>query len=164
MDSIAEQAVCTAAAGEMPKFADGTMDLQELFRELAESVINAVMDAETEEMCSASGSSRNGCRPRTLNTCVGTLNLSEPCQYNGQRNRRFLCCQDGFRIGLEGLPGAAGELLHGLCRHAVPDGLVRTEAAAAWLDGPDRPVLRRGCIRQAPVAVPLVLQRPEERL
>ena len=62
MDSIAEQAVCTAAAGEMPKFADGTTSLQELFRELAESVINAVMDAEAEEMCSASGNSRNGYR------------------------------------------------------------------------------------------------------
>jgi putative transposase len=54
MDSIAEQAVCTAAAGEMPKFADGSINLQELFRQLAESVINAVMDAEAEEMCSAS--------------------------------------------------------------------------------------------------------------
>ena len=69
MDSMAEQAVCTAAAGEMPKFADGTTNLRELFRELVESVINAVMDAEAEEMCSASGSSRNGYHPRTLNTC-----------------------------------------------------------------------------------------------
>ena len=78
MDSIAEQAVCTAAAGEMPKFADGSINLQELFRQLAESVINAVMDAEAEEMCSASGNSRNGYRPRTLNTCVGMLNLRIP--------------------------------------------------------------------------------------
>ena len=78
MDSIAEQAVCAAAAGEMPKFADGSINLQELFRQLAESVINAVMDVEAEEMCSASGNSRNGYRPRTLNTCVGTLNLRIP--------------------------------------------------------------------------------------
>ena len=53
---------------------------------------------------------------------------AEPCQYNGQRNRRFLCGQHGFRIGLEGILEAAGELLHGICRHAVPDGFVRTEA------------------------------------
>ena len=53
---------------------------------------------------------------------------SEPCQYNGQRNRRFLCGQHGFRIGLEGILEAVEELLHGLCRHAVPDGFVRTEA------------------------------------
>ncbi len=78
MESIAEQAVCTAAAGEMPKFADGSINLQELFRQLAESVINAVMDAEAEETCSASGSSRNGYRPRTLNTCVGTLDPRIP--------------------------------------------------------------------------------------
>ena len=58
----------------MPKFADGTINL----RELAESMIDAVMDAEAEEMCSASGSSRNGYRPRMLNTCVGTLNLRIP--------------------------------------------------------------------------------------
>ncbi|RRF96148.1 MAG: IS256 family transposase, partial [Coriobacteriaceae bacterium] len=62
----------------MPKFADGSINLQELFRQLAESVINAVMDAEAEEMCSASGNSRNGYRPRMLNTCVGTLNLRIP--------------------------------------------------------------------------------------
>ena len=52
----------------------------------------------------------------------------EPCQYNGQRSRRFLCGQHGFRIGLEGTLEAVEELLHGLCRHAVPDGLVRAEA------------------------------------
>ena len=52
----------------------------------------------------------------------------EPCQYNGQRNRRFLCGQHGFRIGLGGTLEAVEELLHGLCRHAVPDGLVRAEA------------------------------------
>ena len=78
MDSMAEQAVCTAAAGEMPKFADGTIDLRELFRELAESAISAVMDAEAEGICSASGSSRNGYRPRMLSTCVGTLDLRIP--------------------------------------------------------------------------------------
>ena len=78
MDSIAEQAVCTAAAGEMPKITDGTISLRELFRELAESVINAAMDAEAEEMRSASGNSRNGYRPRMLSTCVGTLNLRIP--------------------------------------------------------------------------------------
>ena len=75
---MAEQAVCTAAAGEMLKFADGSINLQDLFRQLAESVINAAMDAEAEEMRSASGSSRNGYRPRMLSTCVGTLDLRIP--------------------------------------------------------------------------------------
>lgn len=100
MDSIAEQAVCTAAAGEMPKFADGTINLRELFRELAESVINAVMDAEAEEMCSASGNSRNGYRPRMLNTCVGTLSMAQA----------------------EGVPGKAPSAWagRGSCSHAQP--------------------------------------------
>ena len=88
----------------------------------------------------------------------------EPCQYNGQRNRRFLCYRHGFRIGLEGIPGAAGELLHGLCRHAVTDGLVRTVAVVVGLDELDCLVLRVRGIREALVAVPLVLERPEERL
>ena len=78
MDSIAEQAVCAAAAGEMPKFADGSINLQELFRQLAESIINTVMDADAEEMYSTLGNSRNGYRPRMLNTCMGTLNLRIP--------------------------------------------------------------------------------------
>ncbi|MCC6102499.1 MAG: hypothetical protein LIV22_01530 [Olegusella sp.] len=41
---------------------------------------------------------------------------------------------------------------------------MRTVAAAAWLDGPDRPVLRVRGIREALVVVPLVPGRPEERL
>ncbi len=52
----------------------------------------------------------------------------EPCQYNGQRNRRFLHGQHVFRTVPEGPLEAVEELLHGLCRHAVPDGLVRTVA------------------------------------
>ena len=53
---------------------------------------------------------------------------SEPCQYNGQRNRRFLHGQHVFRTVPEGPPEAVEELLHRLCRHAVPDGPVRTDA------------------------------------
>ena len=52
----------------------------------------------------------------------------EPCQYNGQRNRRFLHGQHVFRTVPEGLLEAVEELLHSLCRYAVPDGLVRTVA------------------------------------
>ena len=59
-----------ATAAEMPKFADGYINLQELFRKLVEMVVSAVMDMETEEICSACGNSRNAYRPRTLNTCV----------------------------------------------------------------------------------------------
>ena len=40
--------MCAAAAAEMPKFADGSINLQELFCQLAEMVVNAVMDAGDE--------------------------------------------------------------------------------------------------------------------
>lgn len=35
----------------MPRFVDGAIDIQELLRRLAEHVVNAVMDAETDQLC-----------------------------------------------------------------------------------------------------------------
>lgn len=35
----------------MPRFVDGAIDVQELLRRLAEQVVNAVMDAETDQLC-----------------------------------------------------------------------------------------------------------------
>lgn len=40
--------------------------------------MNEVMSAEADEVCSASGNSRNGYRERRLVTCVGTLTLRVP--------------------------------------------------------------------------------------
>ena len=73
VESIAEQAACA-----LPRFADGTINMQELLRQLAESVVNEVMSAEADEVCGASGNSRNGYRERSLTTCVGTLTLRIP--------------------------------------------------------------------------------------
>jgi putative transposase len=75
MDRIAEQAVAACA---LPRFADGTINMQELLRQLAETVVNEVMSAEADEVCGASGNSRNGYRERSLKTCVGTLTLRIP--------------------------------------------------------------------------------------
>ena len=36
MESMAEMAAAAAAAGTMPRFADGTINMQELLRQLAE--------------------------------------------------------------------------------------------------------------------------------
>ena len=60
----------------MPRFDDGAIDMQELLRRLAEQVVNAVMDAEADQLCG--GNSRNGYRERSLATCVGTLTLRIP--------------------------------------------------------------------------------------
>lgn len=62
----------------MPRFDDGAIDMQELLRRLAEQVVNAVMDAEADQLCGGGANSRNGYRERGLATCVGTLALRIP--------------------------------------------------------------------------------------
>jgi len=62
----------------MPRFYDGAIDMQELLRRIVEQVVNAVMDAETDQLCGGGVNSRNGCRERSLATCVGTLTLRIP--------------------------------------------------------------------------------------
>lgn len=75
MSSIADEAM---AAARMPRFEDGSINLQELLRQLAESVVNEIMSAEADQLCGATGNSRNGYRERALVTCVGTLTLRIP--------------------------------------------------------------------------------------
>lgn len=62
----------------IPRFDDGAIDMQELLRRLAEQVVNAVMDAEADQLCGGGSNSRNGYRERSLATCVGTLTLRIP--------------------------------------------------------------------------------------
>ena len=57
----------------MPWLDDGAIDMQELLRRLAEQVVNAVMDAEADQLRGGGANSRNGCRERALATCAGTL-------------------------------------------------------------------------------------------
>ena len=52
--------------------------MQELLRSLAESVVNEIMSVEADQLCDATGNSRNGYRERSLVTCVGTLTLRIP--------------------------------------------------------------------------------------
>ena len=62
----------------MPRFDDGAIDMQELLRRLAEQVVNAVMDAEADQLCGGGANSRNGYRERSLATCVGALTQRIP--------------------------------------------------------------------------------------
>lgn len=75
MEIISEQAL---AAMRMPGFEDGCINLQELMRQLTESVVNEIMDVAADQMCAASSNSRNGYRERKLQTCVGTIALRVP--------------------------------------------------------------------------------------
>ncbi len=107
MESIAEMAAAAAAAGAMPRFADGTTSMQELLRQLAESVATGIMSAEADELCASSGSSRNGYRERKLLTCIGTLTLRIPKLRTGSffpedvtgLTLPIRTCPDGYRKG-----------------------------------------------------------------
>lgn len=75
MRSIADGATADVAAGlaTMLRFEDGSINLQELLRRLAESVANEITGADADQLCEATGNGRNGYRERKLTTCVGTL-------------------------------------------------------------------------------------------
>mgnify|MGYP000894433860 CR=1 FL=1 len=77
MDSIADVTVPEAALA-IPRFEDGFVNMRELIRSLAESIVNEVMSAEADQLCEATGNSGNGYRERRLVTCVGTLTLRVP--------------------------------------------------------------------------------------
>lgn len=75
MESLAESMPGQAT---MPRFEDGSINLRELIRRLAEDVVNAIMGAEADQLCSGGANSRNGYRERNLATCVGDITLRIP--------------------------------------------------------------------------------------
>ena len=75
MRSVAEGMSAQAA---MPRFDDGSINLRELIRGIAEDVVNAIMDAEADQLCAGSANSRNGYRERNLATCVDDITLRIP--------------------------------------------------------------------------------------
>lgn len=92
MESVAEEPLTVALAStEMPRFADGTTSMQELLRQLAESIATGIMSAEAERLCGEIGTSRNGCRDRKLIACVGTLDLRIPKTRGGGPSSPTTC-------------------------------------------------------------------------
>ena len=75
MESLAESVPEQAT---MPRFEDGSINLRELMRALAEDVVNAIMDAEADQLCAGGANSRNGYRERNLVTCVGDITMRIP--------------------------------------------------------------------------------------
>lgn len=68
MESLAESVRGQPA---MPRSEDGSVNLRELMRRIAEDVVNAIMDAEADQLRSGGANSRNGYRERNLATCIG---------------------------------------------------------------------------------------------
>ena len=61
----------------MPRFDDGMVNMAELIRAMAESLVNEAMDAQADEACEGSNR-RGGHRERKLVTGVGTISLRIP--------------------------------------------------------------------------------------
>ena len=57
MESLAESMRELPA---MPRFEDGSANLRELMRRMAEDVANAITDAEADQLCAGGANSRNG--------------------------------------------------------------------------------------------------------
>ena len=72
----------------MPRFDDGAIDMQELLRRLAERVVNAVMDAETDQLCGDGTNSRNDRCKQSPVAYVGMLTLHIPSCASVASSRR----------------------------------------------------------------------------
>ena len=62
----------------MPRSEDGSVNLRELMRRIAEDVVNAIIYTETDRLCAGGANSRNGYRERNLVTCVGDITMRIP--------------------------------------------------------------------------------------
>ena len=60
------------------RFDDAMIDMRELIRRLAEQMLNAIMDAEADQLSAGGANSRNGYRERALKTCVGDITMRIP--------------------------------------------------------------------------------------
>ena len=62
----------------MPRLEDGSVNLREPMRRIAEDVANAITGAEADQLCAGGADSRNGYRERNLVTCVGDIAMRIP--------------------------------------------------------------------------------------
>ena len=62
----------------MPRLEDGSANLREPMRRIAEDVVNAVTGAGADQLCAGGANSRNGYRERNLVTRVGDITMRIP--------------------------------------------------------------------------------------
>ena len=74
MDSLEQQ---TTTSRGIPGFDDRMVNIRELIRIMAESLVNEIMDAQAEDAC-GEGNQRNGYRERDLVASVGAIRLRIP--------------------------------------------------------------------------------------
>ena len=62
----------------MPRFENGSVNLRELMRRIAEDVVSAIMDADADQLCAGGANSRNGYHERNLVTGIGDITMRIP--------------------------------------------------------------------------------------
>ena len=87
MDNIHEIA---SDGAEMPRFDDGMVNLSELLRIMAESLVNEIVDARADEACEA-GNQRNGYRERLQ----GHRRRARGQDHRARRGRQPRCRREG---------------------------------------------------------------------
>lgn len=87
MDNIHEIA---SDGAEMPRFDDGMVNLSELLRIMAESLVNEIVDARADEACEA-GNQRNGYRERLQ----GHRRRARGQNHRARRGRQPRCRREG---------------------------------------------------------------------
>lgn len=87
MDNIHEIA---SDGAEMPRFDDGMVNLSELLRIMAESLVNEIVDARADEACEA-GNQRNGYRERLR----GHRRRARGQDHRARRGRQPRCRREG---------------------------------------------------------------------
>ena len=97
---------------EIPRFDDGMVNIQELIRIMAESLVNEIMDAQAEDAC-ADGNRRNGYRERALVTSVGDDKPAHPQAAAGEATSRRACSLRYSRVD------------QGRCRRGIGNGDLR---------------------------------------
>lgn len=156
MESLAESMPRQAAT---PRFEDGSINLRELMRRLAEDVVNAIMGAEADQLRAGGANSRNGCREHNLVTCVGGITLRMPKLRTGS----FFPEDVAEKLGISGLSkdqvGAMAQNLDADVAELLGRDLGGSRTPYLWLDAAY--VKRRRDGRAASTAVVTAIGRGE---
>ena len=156
MESLAESMPRQAAT---PRFEDGSINLRELMRRLAEDVVNAIMGAEADQLRAGGANSRNGCREHNLVTCVGGITLRMPKLRTGS----FFPEDVAEKLGISGLSkdqvGAMAQNLDADVAELLGRDLGGSRTPYLWLDAAY--VKRRRDGRVASTAVVTAIGRGE---
>lgn len=68
----------------MPRFEDGSVNPRGLMRRIAEDVVNAIMDAEADQLCAGGANSRNGTASATWSRVSASMMIGASMRLSGK--------------------------------------------------------------------------------